>query len=746
MQFTMSPYSPGGGMFSFGATDAQAEEERKRKEEEARQQLLIQQQEAAKTTPVKQTITTDPDTGEQTMKIEGRVEDLSAANPRTPTVTAPVAPSQMPPAVTSPVATPTIQARPMPPMPEAPAPAPAPQAAPSAPPPDAAEVQRRQQMFQQQLAQARAGAQPQAAVAPTPLPQPGAGVQVAGAPGAPMPRLAPPATTPTGQTQVAAPAPAPSLAQAGAQAAVTSAPAPAPAPTFESRFTEASTDAMKLLQLANDSTIGKEQQLIARKQASELLNRQVGETRGKEELASMSENDIARLIKSKSEEGSWAKMLLLGFISPDLAGKEAAKLGLNDKWAVGSSDDGKSFLYKTRDGIPIEGYDSTTGKKLGAKELISAVGMTTGSIDIVGGTYVSDTLKDANGQPLVGRVVSNKKTGTSYIQTDEGRKPMAGFRPQSSSGSLDAQRVAQIQRQNIDLATDWAKLQMRVQGSAPEAANKFLGEFNAKYRTNYPLSSLSGAAPQISLESGQMISPPAAPAQTAPAQAAPAQTAPAQAAPARVTTPPAGTTTQKVAGGGVSTSNISPAQLEQNMALGKTQAQTNIETNAIVQREKLKPGAKAEGEQAAIDIKNQAFADRTYDLFKPINEAILKSTGSTIGAGVDTLGAVIGKSTEGSKAISRLNVLSYNILANIPRFEGPQSDIDVQMYKQAAGDFNNRKLPVEDRLAALDALRTILQRYDKAGRNDWTFGAGGQQGGGAGAGTTSSGNKYKRVQ
>jgi hypothetical protein len=123
-------------------------------------------------------------------------------------------------------------------------------------------------------------------------------------------------------------------------------------------------------------------------------------------------------------------------------------------------------------------------------------------------------------------------------------------------------------------------------------------------------------------------------------------------------------------------------------------------------------------------VKNQAFADRSYDLFKPINEAIVKSTGSSIGAGVDTLAAAFGKSTEGSKAISRLNVLSYNILANIPRFEGPHSDIDVQMYKQAAGDFNNRKLPVEDRLAALDALRTILQRYDTAGRNDWNFGVG----------------------
>jgi hypothetical protein len=65
------------------------------------------------------------------------------------------------------------------------------------------------------------------------------------------------------------------------------------------------------------------------------------------------------------------------------------------------------------------------------------------------------------------------------------------------------------------------------------------------------------------------------------------------------------------------------------------------------------------------------------------------------------------------------------------------------MYKQAAGDFNNRNLPIEDRLAALGALNTILQRYDKAGKNDWTYGTGGSS---SSTGTTSSGNKYKKVQ
>lgn len=61
-------------------------------EEERRRRLGLP---PAESRPVKQTITTDPRTGEQTMKIEGSVQDLSAANPRTPTVTAPVSPDML---------------------------------------------------------------------------------------------------------------------------------------------------------------------------------------------------------------------------------------------------------------------------------------------------------------------------------------------------------------------------------------------------------------------------------------------------------------------------------------------------------------------------------------------------------------------------------------------------------------------------------------------------------------------------
>ena len=157
--------------------------------------------------------------------------------------------------------------------------------------------------------------------------------------------------------------------------------------SFNNRFTEASktNDPRQFLDMHRDESLTPEQRTLAGKQAQQLLNQQMGEVRGKQELSGMSENDIARLLKSKTEEGSFAKLLLLGFISPTLAGKEAAKLGLNDQWHSAVDDQGKPVLFKTRDGVPIEGYNGQTGQSLSAKELIGAasqVGLKTTDISL----------------------------------------------------------------------------------------------------------------------------------------------------------------------------------------------------------------------------------------------------------------------------------------------------------------------------------------------------------------------------
>lgn len=88
----------------------------------------------------------------------------------------------------------------------------------------------------------------------------------------------------------------------------------------------------------------------------------------------------------------------------------------------------------------------------------------------------------------------------------------------------------------------------------------------------------------------------------------------------------------------------------------------------------------------------------------------LASSGALEAAG--TAGAkLIGKSTDASKADAQLKVIAAGLTSNVPRFEGPQGVLDVELYKQAAADVGNSEIPYEDRLAALDTMESLQQKY-----------------------------------
>ena len=86
------------------------------------------------------------------------------------------------------------------------------------------------------------------------------------------------------------------------------------------------------------------------------------------------------------------------------------------------------------------------------------------------------------------------------------------------------------------------------------------------------------------------------------------------------------------------------------------------------------------------------------------------------------MAGVFGVGTTGAQAKAQLDVLGYNLVSNVPRFEGAQSDRDVALYERAAGDIANSEKPINVRLAALNTIVQMLKKYDKAGANDWSFG------------------------
>jgi hypothetical protein len=105
-------------------------------------------------------------------------------------------------------------------------------------------------------------------------------------------------------------------------------------------------------------------------------------------------------------------------------------------------------------------------------------------------------------------------------------------------------------------------------------------------------------------------------------------------------------------------------------------------------------GAKGESKKAESAESAQAIVD----LAKPL---IKKSTGSYSGAAWDQVMQGIGVSTSGADANAQLKVLQARLMTEQPRMEGPQSDRDVELYRQAAGEIGDPTIPKSRKMAAL---------------------------------------------
>lgn len=85
-------------------------------------------------------------------------------------------------------------------------------------------------------------------------------------------------------------------------------------------------------------------------------------------------------------------------------------------------------------------------------------------------------------------------------------------------------------------------------------------------------------------------------------------------------------------------------------------------------------------------------------------------THSGIGAGIDWLSSKVGYSTEGSKGAAKLKAFEGALMMAMPRMEGPQSDKDTALYRQMAAQIGDQSLPIDTRLAALEAIKQIHQK------------------------------------
>lgn len=697
---------------------AEEEEERKRRERE--QQLMAemeqrQRDQDAANTPVKTTIVSNPD-GTQEMTIKGTPQALSPMNTATPTV------SNVMPAVAGPAV----------PMPMGPAQDQQAQT-------DAlAEEQRRREQqaaeaqqrdFQDRVLQQQAEAQamPQAQAQATPV-----------APVA-MPAAAPAqAPTPDQQVRPVAPGQAPDttaeqpqrvirfgetmpevepavLAQArpttttdvsagttGRVAQATPAPAAPAEKDFSQTFRGIEQNPEALAKIMSGS-----QDPAERKIAGDLLrsyyqgqdkaeNAKDIVNRAYEQNDPQAQTQMQRELKKK--DGSYVKAYLYARLGlTKLAEEEQDKLGLGKRTIEQIALDGKRYTVErdSRGGI-TRGYDSA-GDRIDNKMVARL---------------------QAEGQKTGGQIYSSPATAMIIPggQADAGEEYRTTF--DSTTGTFK-----NIITTGRNAGTEYkgpAGFERRVSTQAQIDYNAAVNAFNT--RPNL-------AAAEQMMRFAAVAYPPGSPELTRTLDLIRQQLGPAASNTIMKNMPP-GIIQQPPGGQGTkgTTPTTATSTTEDQPRPGESEIAFRSRMEAKGKRVGAREEAvgKEEGITQAQVVKNQRQSDDAYKLIVPIANALKDATGSYIGAGADELARLVGISTKGSQATAKLNVLSQKIVMNVPRFEGPQGVLDVQLYRQAAGDLNNRTLPVSDRLAALETIVEILKRNDTEGKHDWSFGGQGQ--------------------
>ncbi|MEG2267859.1 MAG: hypothetical protein RSC68_26475, partial [Acinetobacter sp.] len=96
-----------------------------------------------------------------------------------------------------------------------------------------------------------------------------------------------------------------------------------------------------------------------------------------------------------------------------------------------------------------------------------------------------------------------------------------------------------------------------------------------------------------------------------------------------------------------------------------------------------------------------------------VDKLLDDATGSGIGRLVDGGARIFGVATPGDIATAKLGTLGGQLVALMPKMSGPQSDKDVEMYKQMAGKLDDPTIPVEIRKAALGTIRELNNKYSQ---------------------------------
>lgn len=150
---------------------------------------------------------------------------------------------------------------------------------------------------------------------------------------------------------------------------------------------------------------------------------------------------------------------------------------------------------------------------------------------------------------------------------------------------------------------------------------------------------------------------------------------------------------------------------ERNVELGTLAPELGMRTQAALNQAAGIKQIDTAADFSKTAATRQRDAGTALGLLDEAERLLPNATGSRVGSLLDTVSGAFGTSTEGAKATAALKAISGQLTSKMPRMEGPQSDKDVQLYKEMAGDLSNDTLPVQTRMAALQQIRRLNQKY-----------------------------------
>jgi hypothetical protein len=118
--------------------------------------------------------------------------------------------------------------------------------------------------------------------------------------------------------------------------------------------------------------------------------------------------------------------------------------------------------------------------------------------------------------------------------------------------------------------------------------------------------------------------------------------------------------------------------------------------------------------------KNAKNAKESFNVIK--DAADIFNTGAPTSGGFKNIGTGIAEffdiPTQAADADAKLTILGEKLTAQVPRFEGPQSDKDTAAYRAAAGDLGNANKTITTRMSALKTLIDLNKKYYPQGEWD----------------------------